>query len=288
MWKGLPPTDRRFRRAHVSPRRRRWHRRVLAAVARLAAVVAILGLLGWRTAEWALSVPLLRVTRLVVEGTEQLSPGEVRALVSHLEGQNILFVNLEEPRQRLLRLPWVAEAELRRVLPGTIDIRVRERRAVGLARLATRLFLVDAAGVVIDEYGPQYQRFDLPIIDGLAVEPRQGPAAIDPARAALAARLLAALNARRDLATRVSQIDVSNVHDLAVLLEGDSAWLHLGTERFVERLQTYLDLLPVLGARVPERESVDLRFDDRVYVRPARPGADQPAGADAAARARPF
>jgi cell division septal protein FtsQ len=42
----------------------------------------------------------------------------------------------------------------------------------------------------------------------------------------------------------------------------------LGGEQFAERLQTYVDLAPALHQRVRDIESVDLRFDDRVYVRP--------------------
>ena len=41
----------------------------------------------------------------------------------------------------------------------------------------------------------------------------------------------------------------------------------------MERLQSYLDLLPALRERIPDIDYVDLRFDERVYVRPqsARP-----------------
>ena len=57
-----------------------------------------------------------------------------------------------------------------------------------------------------------------------------------------------------------------------VLLEGDGAQLHLGEERFVERLQSYLEVATALRERVPDIDYVDLRFDDRVYVKP-RDGA---------------
>jgi hypothetical protein len=95
--------------------------------------------------------------------------------------------------------------------------------------------------------------------------------AIDERRAEFAARVLDALSARRDLAERVSQIDVSDVHDAVVLLESDPALLHLGHERFAERLQAYLDLAPALRERVPDIDYVDLRFDERLYVRPGSP-----------------
>ena len=55
-----------------------------------------------------------------------------------------------------------------------------------------------------------------------------------------------------------------------VLLDQDPALVHVGEEQFLERLQAYLDLAEALHARVPDIEYVDLRFADRVYVRPAR------------------
>ena len=73
---------------------------------------------------------------------------------------------------------------------------------------------------------------------------------------------------RKDLAQRVSQIDVSDLHDAVVLLDEDAALLHLGEDRFVDRLQSYVDLAPTLRERVPEIDYVDLRFDARLYVGP--------------------
>jgi cell division septal protein FtsQ len=53
-----------------------------------------------------------------------------------------------------------------------------------------------------------------------------------------------------------------------LLLDGDTALLHLGDDEFLERLQSYVDLAPALRERVPDIDYVDLRFDSRVYVRP--------------------
>ena len=73
---------------------------------------------------------------------------------------------------------------------------------------------------------------------------------------------------REELAVRISQVDVGNPRDAVVLLNGDPAFIHLGNERFVERLETYLDLASTLRVHVPKIDYVDLRFDRRVYVRP--------------------
>ena len=140
---------------------------------------------------------------------------------------------------------------------------------LGIGRINGALYLVDDRGAVIDEYGPGYADLDLPIIDGLSSAP--GEETSDAYRAMLARRLLDSLRAR-NMAARISQIDVSDAHNAVVLLEGDPTLIRLGHERFVERLQSYFDLAPALRERVPAMDYVDLRFDERVYVRPAHKG----------------
>jgi cell division protein FtsQ len=215
-----------------------------------------------------LKAPALQVSRITVRGNERLSTGELLALVSGLQRLNILTVRLDEWRARLLSSPWVEDATLRRILPSTVEIHVRERRPIGIARLNGRLYLVDPHGVIVDEYGPNYPDLDLPIIDGLAGVPHDGSSAIDETRAGLAARVIGALQTRSDLAAKVSQIDVANERDAVVMLEGEAVMLHVGDVDFVERLQQYLDLASALRERVEEIDYVDLRFSDRLYVKP--------------------
>ena len=62
---------------------------------------------------------------------------------------------------------------------------------------------------------------------------------------------------------------MSDVHNGAVILSGDSVLVYIGEDRFLPRLQSYLDLAPVLRERVTQIDYVDLRFEDRMYVRPA-------------------
>jgi cell division protein FtsQ len=263
------PADKRFRRAHVRPAKRRGSSLRYAWIAvRIVVIVGVMAYGGWRGASLLLAAPALQISRITVRGNERLATGEVLALVAGLQRRNILTVELDDWRDRLMSSPWVEDATLRRIMPATIEIRVRERRPMGIGRVANGLYLVDPRGVIVDEYGPNYADLDLPIIDGLASVPRDGAPAVDEAKAFLAARLIVALQARPDLAAKVSQIDVSDVHDAVVILDGDTAMLRLGDEDFVERLQEYIDLAPALRARVSDIDYVDLRFGDRLYVRP--------------------
>ena len=263
--------DKRFRRPSVRPSQRRSLGHLLRWRIAGMVILAVLALAtAWYVALLMTGPGLLRISRVTVRGNSRLSTGEVLALVSDLKRDSVLTANLPAYRARLIESPWVADASLRRVLPSSVEIVIHERAPMGLCRLVDRLYLVDGSGAVIDEYGPQYADLDLPIVDGLAGAPRPGGPTIDPARAELAGRALRAIAAHPALARRVSQIDVSDARDAVVILDGDTALLHLGDAHFAERLQSYVELAPALRARVPDIDYVDLRFDERVYVRPAK------------------
>jgi cell division septal protein FtsQ len=266
---GLPTTDKRFRRAHVKPSRKRspvskhaW------LAARLLALAIAVGYGAYRGVALIAAASSLQIGHMVVRGHERLSAGEVLALVDGLRGQNILAVKLDDWQQKLLNSPWVEIATIRRVLPSTVEISVHERRPMGIGRIGTAMYLIDGRGVIIDEYGPAYADIDLPIIDGMAAAPQDGGSIVDVARAEFAGRVIGALAARPELAKRVSQIDVGDLHDAVVILDGDPALLHLGDTEFVARLQQYIDLAPALHERLQGIDYVDLRFDERMYVRP--------------------
>jgi cell division protein FtsQ len=266
------PADKRFRRAHVKPgRKQKVNLRHMWLGVKVATILGLAVYGGWRAASLLLSAQSLQVSRVLVRGNERLSTGEIHALVDGLEGQNTLTVDLDRWQQRLLASPWVEDATVRRLLPSRIHIQIRERRPMGIGRIGTALYLVDSRGIVIDEYGPNYADLDLLLVDGLAARPGDDPGAVDEDRARLAARLITALQARPDMAQKVAQIDVSDAHDAVVLLENDPAMLRLGESDFVERLQNYFDLAPALRERVANIDYVDLRFDQRLYVRPAAP-----------------
>ena len=84
---------------------------------------------------------------------------------------------------------------------------------------------------------------------------------------------MTALGSKPDLAKRLSQIDVGDVHNASVMLTGDPAMIYIGEDRFLPRLESYVELAATLRQRVPDINYVDLRFDDRIYVRPVgKPG----------------
>jgi cell division protein FtsQ len=281
------PADRRFRRAHVKPARKRTGFAPRAARAALASIVIGLALYaGHRAIAVVAGLEVFHVDQINVRGNHRLSKGEVLAMLQSLRGRSVLSVDLAQWRQVLLGSPWIADASLRRTLPSTVDVVILERAPLGIGRINGSLYLVDDRGSVIDDYGPNYADLDLPIIDGLSgssedADAQPGAESRDVYRALLARRLLDALRVR-NMQGQISQIDVSDARNAVVLLDGDPTLLRLGNDRFVERLQSYHELAPALREQVPAIDYVDLRFDERVYVRPVRAMQARPGRAKAA------
>jgi cell division protein FtsQ len=272
------PADRRFRRAHVSPAKRMTLRDAWPKLARIVVVCAVLVFGVYVATDRVLSAELLTISKITVSGNSRISRGEVVTLLDGLRGQNMLTADLEGWRRKLLDSPWVADAAIRRVFPGTVSVAISERQPLGIGRINDTLYLVDQRGTVIDEYGPNYAEFDLPIIDGLAAHASADGMLVDESRATLAGRLLSDLSRRPDLAKRVSQIDVTDAHDAVLILKNDTVLVRVGDSNFIDRLQAYLDLASTLHDRIPDIDYVDLRFDERVYVRPQGNGSKSQKG----------
>ena len=92
------PADKRFRRAHVKPaRRRRWH-----GVARRATLYGLLlaGALyaAYRGSEVVTQARMLQIDRLVVTGNTRVPSALVLEALDGLKGQNLVWTDLDEWR----------------------------------------------------------------------------------------------------------------------------------------------------------------------------------------------
>jgi cell division protein FtsQ len=228
----------------------------------------VLGYVVYRMSTVAAQAHVLQIDRIAIRGNERLSKGEVLAILEGLRGESLVWTDLAVWRRRLLGSAWIRDASLRRSLPSTVEVTLWERQPIGVGRINGEMYLIDERGVVIDQYGPQHADLDLPIVDGLSIRTADDGSMADQARAELAARLIGSLKAKPQVARRLSQVDVTDLHNAAVILTDDPAVIRLGDDQFLQRLEGYLDLAPALRERVADIDYVDLRFEDRIYVRP--------------------
>lgn len=83
----------------------------------------------------------------------------------------MLATDLDEVRDRLRRLPWVADASVQRRLPDTLLIEISERKPVALWQYHQRLAAIDISGRVLTR--ERLERWnDLPILVGAGAQAR--------------------------------------------------------------------------------------------------------------------
>ena len=101
-------TDRRFRRAHVKPARRKRSWRAIVKPVVMGIVLAAVLLYGaYRTSAIAGHLRMLEVETITVRGNVRLSRGEVLAVLNGLRGESLVWTDLHVWRKRLLA--WAAE-----------------------------------------------------------------------------------------------------------------------------------------------------------------------------------
>jgi cell division protein FtsQ len=265
---GVPAAaDKRFRRSSHRPGRRRGWQFWAIRAGLFAGAIALTATLLWLVGNGVMDAGVFRIDRFEVQGESHLAGDDVRAVLDGLKGESIFRVDLEEYRGRLLDSRWVEDAALWRVFPSAIHVEITERIPLAIARLNGQFHLVDRTGVLIDEAGPTYAEFDLPVVDGLFPD---GGTAADPARIDVLNRLLADVATKADLRNRLAQIDLSDARNAVVLIDNEPARLQLGTTDFAARLLRYFEAYEAAKRRVAVADYYDLRFGDRIYVGPAR------------------
>ena len=194
----------------------------------------------------------LTVSEITVEGRETTDRETILAALAAGLGTPILAVSPEHVKEQLEALPWVRTAVIERRLPGTLYVRLVERKPLALWQHGGKLELVDREGSVIPV--TRLDRFaKLPLVVG-------------DGAASHAAELLEMLGSNPDLAGRVTaavrvgdrrwNLRIDNAID--VLLPADemaTAWSQLAR---LERSSAIL-----------KREvlTIDLRLPDRLVLR---------------------
>jgi len=201
----------------------------------------------------ATAVAGLRVGDIVIEGRANTPEPLLRAALGVSRGDAILGFSLADARARIETLTWVEHATVERRLPGTIVVKLDERRPFAVWQNQGKFALIDRDGqLVTDQDVSQFRH--LPLVVGAGAP---GTATV----------LLDALTARPGLQSRV----------IAAVRVGERRWnLHLNTGADIllpeghevaalDRLQQLQQDHALLDRPL---QVVDMRLPDRLVIRP--------------------
>ncbi len=206
---------------------------------------------------------------LLVDGLSAVRLEEVEAVFAPVAGRSLALVDVGKLRGELEAVPWVLSARVARIWPSTVRVSVEERQPVAFLRDAgsRSVQMVDSNGVILD------LRFSgetsLPVMTGIDREmPR--PERLD--RLQLFEEVMVAFGeAASELSEAVSEVDVTDARNAVVLTkhDGQVVRLQMGDRHLRHRLEVFLSYIGAWRSEFGAVESVDLRFEKQVAVRPS-------------------
>jgi cell division protein FtsQ len=119
------------------------------------------------TREWAARASGLRVGTIALTGNHHVSREEVLASAGITGATSLVFLAVEEARERLKRNPWIADATLLKLYPRELQITIKEREPFALWQKQGHVTVIADDGTVLEPYvAPQLLRLPLVVGDG--------------------------------------------------------------------------------------------------------------------------
>src|SRR6476661_3310196 len=193
-----------------------------------------------------------RIVSVALAGQHHISREAVLAAAGVTDTTSLLFLDVEQTRERLKTNPWIADATVLKLYPGELQIGIREREAFALWQKDGRVSVIADDGTVLEPYvAPRL--IELPLVVGRGAETR-------------AKEFLALLDRYPDLRASVR----------ATVLVGERRW-NLRLKNGIDVRLPETDIAPALERLVAlDKEknlttrdivAIDLRLPDRVTVR---------------------
>jgi len=214
-------------------------------------------------------VLLLKPDQVEVNGNHVVPREAVLASFKQDRGRSVLRIPLEARRNEVEQIAWVQSASVQRVLPNHVRVEITERTPIAFVRNGSELALIDAAGVILDR--PRDEDLNFPIVTGLNDNmPR-------PDREKLMQNFQEFIRAaeliRPGSTDHISEVDLSDAHDLRVVMAGfpgvnatQAVTVHFGSGEFNGKYRLLVENFARWQAKTGCVQSIDLRYTRQIPV----------------------
>jgi cell division protein FtsQ len=116
--------------------------------------------------DWVANVAGLRIESVALTGNQHVSREEVLATAGVTGTTSLVFLDVEQARERLKSNPWIADATVLKLYPRELQISIKEREAFALWQKAGVVSVIADDGTVLEPYvAPRLIR--LPLVVGV-------------------------------------------------------------------------------------------------------------------------
>lgn len=251
----------RFRKKKISANDRKggWRKTlkspflIAGAVALFAGVAVVLSL-----RLYGALAGLFPVTEVVFSGNTHLSDAELKAMGGITRSDSLLTFSARSFSGKLLQSPWIREVSIRKEFPHRILVRVAETSPFAILEVKGRTFLIDDRGRMLEEMKGTVPF--LPIINADPFKDREN---------FLEALSLAKVIKDRKIATERNRVEIiadKGQENISMVL--DNVVVKVGYGDYEQKLERLFSLEDEIRKRAITVDYVDLRFANRVVVKP--------------------
>jgi len=262
-------TTQRFFRPRDVTRVRRNQRRIqfqrIVIVARnflFVAAIAIAAAWAYRNME---SNTRFAVKQIEVTGAVHTPKAAIDAITRRYVGINFFKIDLGRVQRDFGSLAWIQRISIEKKIPDTLRINVVERTPVAIVRDHEGwLQYVDGSGVVLAELSPSIGDDDLPLIADASGS--------ELARTVHFVRDLK--SADPTLYSRVGEVRPVAPRGFAIFDRDLNTTVYLNAEDAVSKWRSLYSVMQGEGLGKASVEYADLRFADRIVIKPLHPIAN--------------
>lgn len=244
--------------------RKLLHRSLRIGVTVFSAALLLVG--GFFVTQLLLASDLFRVNQVVVQGNFRLSEQQAAALSDIQIGVNTFTLDLGLIGRKIEENPWVQQAQVQRIFPRQVVIRLKERQPVAIVNLGY-LYYLDEQGEVFKVLGAD-DSLDYPVITGFDYTKAQGHDVEYAQRLQQIVGLLSDLSERDSFSlTQVSEIHHEEGGGLSLFTLEGGVKVKLSYADYSKKLDRLERIYAQLQPKLQILDYIDLNVDEKVIVR---------------------
>ena len=238
----------------------------LCKVTVLVLIVAVLGFIGRTVYGYMMDSPLLFLREVVIEGCRKTSERDILSLTQLARRPNILSVKLATLRSKVETHPWIERAEIRRIFPDRISIRITERRPAAII-LLERLYYIDAHGAIFARV-PEDHAIGHPILTGLHRDDFRDHPDQSWKLVSKALRVIRVIKEGRVLSQKnISEIHMDKTFGISIFTNDETIEIKLGLDHYRAKWERLERVWKDLHQKPLKPAHIDCNYEKRVIVK---------------------
>ena len=233
------PKKKKYKNKQEEERAKKKKKRILKLVKWL----TILGILAGTIIFFLLS-PLFNILEIKVVGNQKITSEKIINMSGIIINENAFKIDTKQATINILQEPYIEKVEIKRVLPSTIEIQVKERQATFMLEFANGYVYINNQGYMLEI---SEEKLEIPIITGYItpvenIVPGNRLQTDDLKKMKAVLKIMETARSN-EIEKMITKIDISNDRNYTLILEGEGKTAYLGDASNINTRIQYLKLV---------------------------------------------